>query len=143
VFIVKTILLAIALALPAAPALGQEQPAPEIEVFRDDDVAMTCRQISDEAAALSEQMGGEGGGGVFGRLGGVARSGASMVIPGAGLAFAGADLLTSPGRERRAAREAAVDHRWYFLNGLFTGKRCDEELAATPPQVQVVPSADD
>ena len=126
----------------AAPAMAQEGD-PALVVFRPDDGALTCRQMADEAAALSAQMGGKGGSGVFGAtMGEVARSGAALLIPGAGLAMAGVDVLTREGRERREAHEAAVEHRWYYLNGLYAG-RCDTQRATvhTPaPQVQVQPT---
>lgn len=124
----------------AAPAMAQEGD-PALVVFRPDDGALTCRQMADEAAALSAQMGGKGGAGVFGAMGEVARSGAALLIPGAGLAMAGVDVLTRDGRERREAHEAAVEHRWYYLNGLYVG-RCETRQAATqtpPPQVQTTP----
>jgi len=133
------LLAALALIL-AGPAVAQDQLPPELQVFRDSDAALTCMQISDEAADLSQRMGGSEGGGVFGRLGGVARSGAALLIPGAGLAMAGADALTQPDRDRREARELAVQNRWYYLNGLFAGRRCDAEPA--PPAPQAPPPAD-
>lgn len=125
----------------AAPAMAQEGD-PALVIFRPDDGALTCRQMADEAAALSAQMGGKGGSGVFGAMGDVARSGAALLIPGAGLAMAGVDVLTREGRERREAHEAAVEHRWYYLNGLYAG-RCEVRQTAvqTPaPQVQTTPT---
>ena len=128
--------------LLGTPVLAQEQAPPQTSIFRDTDAAMTCRQISEEAAQLSATMGESEGGGVFGRLGGVARSGAAMLIPGAGLAMAGADALTQPGRERRQAHELAVQNRWYYLNGLYTGLRCDQQAeAATPPPAPAITPA--
>lgn len=135
------------LALSAASTVLAQQtpaPAPELQIFRDTDPAMTCVQISDEAAQLSAAMGGSQGGGVFGAIGGVVRSGAAMLVPGAGLAIAGADALTRPEREREQAREQAVQHRWYYLNGLYTGLRCNQTQAAAaeaapPPPVVVQP----
>ena len=116
------------LALPR-PAFAQDTPPPEqLPIFRQGDADMTCVQISDEAAALSQQMGGERPS-VFGQLTGVARSGAALLIPGAGLALAGADALTAEDRERREARASAIEHRWYYLNGLYTGLRCDQQPA--------------
>jgi hypothetical protein len=130
----KSIILPLALALAAGPAFEMEPPAeappPEqMQIFRTGDAAMTCRQISDEAADLSQQMGGGQGGGVFSSVVGVGRAGASMLIPGAGLALAGADALTRPERERREARARSIEQRWYYLNGLYTGLRCGEEPA--------------
>jgi hypothetical protein len=130
----KSIILSLALALAAGPVIAQEAPAeappPEqLQIFRTGDAAMTCRQISDEAADLSAQMGGGQGSGVFSSVVGVGRAGASMLIPGAGLALAGADALTRPERERREARARSIEQRWYYLNGLYTGLRCGEEPA--------------
>lgn len=116
--------------------LAQEAGAPPsgpIEIIRATDTAMTCAAVSEEAARLSEAMGGEPDGGLFGRLGGVARAGASMMIPGAGLVMAGADALTAPDREREAAEADAVRHRWYYLNGLYAGQGCQAASDAAGP----------
>jgi hypothetical protein len=133
-----------------APASAQEAEGPEqsgpIEVIRASDTALTCPQIADEAARLSETMGGDPGGGLFGRLGGVAAAGAAMVIPGAGLVTAGVDALTAPGRDRKEAEAAAIRHRWYYLNGLYAGQDCLEAAdaaaaAATAPAPVPAPAA--
>jgi len=123
----------------AGPALAQDEAKPRADaamtVIRESDGAMTCLQLGDEAARLSQTMGAEPEGGLFGMLGGVARSGAAMLIPGAGLAMAGVDMLTKPGEERREAATLAVQHRWYYLNGLYAGRRCREQgdaVAAAP-----------
>ncbi len=105
----------------AAAAPREDAP---IEIMRDTDTAMTCPQISEDAARLSEQMGGAPGGGFLSAIGGVAQAGAAMVIPGAGLVMAGADALTRPDRERKEAQASAVRHRWYYLNGLYAGQDC-------------------
>ncbi len=115
----------------AGPAFAQDEPKPQagapMSVIRDSDAAMTCLQLGDEAAQLSQTMGAEPEGGLFGMLGGVARSGAAMLIPGAGLAMAGVDMLTKPGEERREAATLAVQNRWFYLNGLYAGRRCREQ----------------
>ena len=119
-----------------SPVLAQEAeaaPSGPIEIIRAGDTAMTCAAVSEEAARLSEAMGGEPDGGLFGRLGGVARAGASMMIPGAGLVLAGADALTAPDREREAAEADAVRHRWYYLNGLYAGQGCQAASDAAGP----------
>lgn len=139
----KSIPLALGLAaLIAAPsALAQDNAPPELQVFRTGDNAMTCVQIADEAAALSQTFGSERPN-VFGRVMGVARTGAALLVPGAGLALAGADALTAEERERKAAREAATEQRWYYLNGLYTGQRCDQQAAQASvetPTVAVTP----
>lgn len=103
------------------PASGAAGSAP---VMRAGDANLTCVQIADEAAALSQRMGGTPDGGVLGAAGGVAKAGASMLIPGAGLVIAGADALTAPERERREAAALAMQNRWHYLNGLYTANRC-------------------
>lgn len=125
-----------AVAQDAPPAEADQTPPEQLPVFRTGDADMDCRQISDEAAALSQQMGGAQGGGVFDSVVDVGRAGAVMLIPGAGLALAGADALTRPERERAEARAKAIEQRWYYLNGLYTGLRCGQQPAApsaTPP----------
>jgi hypothetical protein len=108
------------------PVVSQATSAPPeaAPVIRAEDEALSCAQIADEAATLSQTMGGEPDGGVFGSLGGVARAGAAALIPGAGLLIAGADALTGSERERREAEARAVQNRWYYLNGLYAGRRC-------------------
>lgn len=116
-------------------------------IIRTSDIDMTCAQIGDEAARLSDTMGGAPGGGLFGVLGGVARAGAAMVIPGAGLVTAAADALTQGSRDRREARELSVEHRWYYLNGLYAGQRCHDRAeaavaatSATPVRPAILPT---
>ena len=108
---------------------GAEVEGP-MPVIRAGDPALTCRQISDEAAQHSQAMGGEPDAGVFGALGGVARSGAALLIPGARLVMAGADAMTRPERERGEAEALAVQNRWYYLNGLYAGRRCQQQAEA-------------
>jgi hypothetical protein len=134
--------LSAAVALSAAPTLAQDQTqAAEgpIQVIRAGDAALTCVQIGDEAAQLSERMGGDPGGGVMGSLVGVAKSGAAMLIPGAGLLFAGADAATAERREREAAERQAVENRWFYLNGLHEGRGCRQTAQATPAVGQPAP----
>jgi hypothetical protein len=107
---------------PAADAPGT--------VVRAGDDALTCTQMADEAATISAAMG-EQGPGLLGRVTGVARAGASMLVPGAGLALAGADALTSSGREKKEAAVDARRDRWNYLNGLYAGRGCGENAAQT------------
>ena len=130
--------------------MAQEVEAPPtgpIQIIRAGDTAMTCAAVADEAAQLSEAMGGEPDGGLFGRLGGVARAGASMMIPGAGLVIAGADAVTAPGRERKEAEAAAIRHRWYYLNGLYAGHSCMNDVdaagSAPPSPADAAPPPED
>lgn len=139
------------LLLVAVPAFAQDsaQAAPTgPEIIRASDAQMSCMQISDEAAELSARMGAEPHGGLFGRIGGVAKAGAAMLIPGAGLAMAAADVATAEDRERRAAETLATQHRWYYLNGLYAGQRCmaqasEASSTAPAPQIQPVSSTSD
>lgn len=114
------------------PAATPREGTP-IEIMRAADSAMTCPQISEEAAQLSEQLGGSPGGGFLSAISGVAQAGAALVIPGAGLVMAGADALTRPDRERKEAQVSAVRHRWYYLNGLYAGQDCQAAADAAGP----------
>ena len=97
------------------------QPAGDAApVMRAGDANLTCRQIADEAASLSERMGGTPNGTVLGTATTVAKAGAAALIPGAGLVMAGVDALNAPERARREADE----NRWHYLNGLYTARRC-------------------
>ncbi len=128
-----------------SPVLAQEAEAPPtgpIEIIRASDTAMTCAAVSEEAAQLSDAMGGEPDGGLFARLGGVARAGASMMIPGAGLAMAGVDVVTAPGRDRKEAEVSAIRHRWYYLNGLYAGQGCQAAADAAGPTPATPADAD-
>ena len=62
----------VALGLCATPsAFAQDAPAAEAPrlpaVIRASDTSLTCAAMADEAARLSETMGGDPGGGLFGR----------------------------------------------------------------------------
>jgi hypothetical protein len=92
-------------------------------VVRTGDANLTCPQIAEEAAGLSQRMGGTAPG-PLGVAVDVARAGAAMLIPGAGLVIAGADALTEPERQRRAAEAAAAQNRWHYLNGLYIANDC-------------------
>ncbi|MDI1327275.1 MAG: hypothetical protein PSV23_10810 [Brevundimonas sp.] len=118
------------------PAMAQEAAAPAdgpIEIMRVSDTAMTCPQISEEAAKLSEELGGAPGNGFLSAVTGVAQAGAAILIPGAGLAIAGVDALTRPDRDRKEAEVAAVRHRWFYLNGLYAGQDCQALADAAGP----------
>jgi hypothetical protein len=109
----------------AAPALAQETG-----VFREADSSLTCAQIGDEAAQLSQTMGdATPRGGWLSSLGDLAKTGASMFVPGGALAVAGADAVRQPGRDRAEAEQAATRNRWYYLNGLHAGRGCREPAA--------------
>ncbi len=138
-----SIVMALSLVSGATSALAQEPDDPPAnQVIRAEDAAMTCAQIADEAAGLSERMGGPPRGGLLGSLGGMAKAGAAMLIPGAGLAIAGADAVTQGGRDDAAAARAAEENRWFYLNGLSAGRDCqgrqtaDADTSAARPQIR-------
>ncbi len=97
--------------------------APTATVVEAGDANLTCIQIADEAASLSERMG-ENTPGRLGAAVDVAKAGAAMLIPGAGLVMAGADALTGPERQRREAEARALQNRWHYLNGLYIASDC-------------------
>jgi hypothetical protein len=141
---VSALILAFASPTFAQQAQAQAETRAEagapIEIIQTADTALTCPQIAETAAQLSQEMGGAPGGGLFGALGGVARAGAAMVIPGAGLVTAAADALTRPDRERKEAAALAVKHRWYYLNGLYAGLRCQAQAEAQTSATPATPS---
>ena len=107
---------------------GGAEAAPSATVVRTGDANLTCVQIADEAAGLSQRMGGN----APGRLGAavdVAKAGAAALIPGAGLLMAGADALAEPERQRREAEAQALQNRWHYLNGLYMAGDCTQNAA--------------
>ena len=110
----------IAAALACSGCATQQAGAESAMVARAGDDSLTCRQIADEAATLSERMGGTPNGGALGTATTVAKAGAAALIPGAGLVMAGVNALNAPERRRREADE----NRWYYLNGLYTARHC-------------------
>lgn len=139
----------------AAWAGGVEAQGPEPSsatpgvISRADDLDRTCEQLAAEAATLSETMGATDEPTLFGRLGGLARTGAQL-LPGGALVVAGADVVTGPGQERREAQSDAVRYRWHYLNGMYLGRGCEPPPAAapagsvapSPPSPPVSPPAD-
>ena len=132
----------------AAPGNAQSPDVGSPTVVRAGDEAITCSQMADEAATLSANMGESDGGGLLGRIVGVARVGAAMAVPAAGLAMAGVDALASPSREREEAKADGDRDRWNYLNGLYAGKGCGEarevvsvSAQATAPVAESAPLA--
>ena len=121
---VAAALLCAGCATPPQPSgAGADGTAGSGTVVRTGDANLSCVQIADEAAGLSERMGAN----TPGRLGAavdVAKAGAAMLIPGAGLVMAGAEALTEPERQRREAEAEALKNRWHYLNGLYIAGDC-------------------
>lgn len=121
---------------------AQAAGAQETGVFRETDERLSCGRISDEAAQLGQAMGdATPEGGWLSSLGGIARSGAAMLLPGGGLAMAGVDAVRQPTRDRDQAEQAAVQNRWYYLNGLHIGRGCREQAQAPARSPAIQPGA--
>lgn len=139
----KTAIATIAAAtLLAGTAVAQDSaPTPAQQVIRDTDSTLTCVQIADEAAQLSQAMGGSPGSSTISALTDVAKAGAATFIPFAGLVIAGADALTQGDRQERIAAALAQQNRWFYLNGLYSGRGCMDNPTPAAAQAQPVPSA--
>ena len=138
----RTIALMLVTGLAASSAQSASAPPTQDApgtVVRPGDAEMTCRQMADEGAALSADMG-DSGPGLLGRVGGIARAGATMLVPAAGLAVAGVDALTSPGKARREAEADTRRDRWNYWNGLYAGRGCDGAGEGEPTTVAPSPA---
>lgn len=122
----------LAAALPASAEEGQ--------IIQLGDSSLTCPQIVDGAAQLAQALGGAPEGGVFTSeqaisaatsvaMQGAIMSGAGRAIPGMGLLGNAMGAMARRDRERREAERLVAQQRWYYLNGLYTGRNCDQQLA--------------
>lgn len=122
----------LAAALPASAQEGQ--------IIQPGDSSLTCPQIVDGAAQLAQALGGAPEGGVFTSeqaisaatsvaMQGAIMSGAGRAIPGMGLLGNAMGAMARRDRERREAERLVAQQRWYYLNGLYTGRNCDQQLA--------------
>lgn len=128
--------------LSAGDALAKDAGRQDTGVFQEADEGLSCAGISDEAAQLGRAMGDVTPmGGWLSSLGGIARSGAAMLVPGGGLAIAGVDAVRQPGRDRNEVEQAAVQNRWYYLNGLHIGRGCREQAQAPSRSPTIQPGA--
>lgn len=136
----------LAAAMPAAAQEGQ--------VIQLGDSSLTCPQIIEGAAQLAQTLGGAPEGGVFTSeqainaatsvaMQGALMSGAGRVIPGMGLLGNAMGAMARRDRERREAERLVAQQRWYYLNGLYTGRNCDQQLAqaAAAPTTTAEPPA--
>ncbi|MCC5996541.1 MAG: hypothetical protein JJU18_09265 [Oceanicaulis sp.] len=131
----KHVLTAGACALIIAGAAG----AQEGQVMRMGDTALTCQQIVGAAAEQAEILGGSPEGGLLDSeyaVGaatalaqhGALMSGAGRAIPGLGAVGGMMGRAAQRRREEEEARRAVAEKRWYFLNGLYGGRNCDDVL---------------
>lgn len=134
----------LATALPASAQEGQ--------VIQLGDAGLTCPQIVEGAGQLAQALGGAPGGGVFGSeqaigaatglgMQAALMSGAGRAIPGMGMLGNAMGAAARRDRERREAERVVAQQRWYYLNGLYTGRNCDDQLAqaAAPTPAQSPP----
>lgn len=120
--------LVLSLSLLAGLGLAGAASAQEVEsagaIIRQSDQTMTCEQIIAAGAEISQALGETREQSMFGRFGGVVKAGASMLVPGAGLAIAGVEAMGEDERQAALAEDLARMNRWYYLNGLYFGKGC-------------------
>ncbi len=114
--------------------------AQQAGVIRVGDNALTCQQIVAEAGQLSQTLGGAPEGGVFSSEQAISAatsvgiqaammSGAGSIIPGVGLLGNALGAAARRDRERREAERVVARQRWYYLNGVYSGRDCDRLLA--------------
>lgn len=130
----------------AGPASAQQG-----QIIQLGDAALTCPQIVQAAGQLAQTLGGAPEGGVFSSeqaisaatglaMQGALMSGAGSAIPGMGLLGNAMGAMARRDRERREAERLVAQQRWYYLNGLYTGRNCDQVLAQ-PPVAASTPEA--
>lgn len=108
----------------AAGAAAAQEPPSAGAVIRQSDQSLTCEQIVAAGAEISQALGETREQSMFGRFGGVVKAGASMLVPGAGIAIAGVEAMGEDERQAALAEDLARMNRWYYLNGLYFGKGC-------------------
>lgn len=121
-----------AIATVTTPALAQEG-----QVIRMGDSALTCANIVMEANAAAETLGGTPEGGLMTGEAAVGlaqtaavHTGMASAVPGLG-AVGGLFRKASEARKQKEEEEKALaQSRWYYLNGLYSGRQCDQVLAA-------------
>lgn len=116
--------LTLLIAAGVAGAASAQNPQSAGAVIRQSDQSLTCEQIVAEGAVISQALGETKEQSMFGRFGGVVKAGASMLVPGAGIAIAGVEAMGEDERQAALAEDLARMNRWYYLNGLYFGKGC-------------------
>ena len=111
-------------AAAAGTACAQDARESAGAIIRQSDQALSCAQIVAEGAEISQALGETREQSMFGRFGGVVKAGASMLVPGAGIAIAGVEAMGEDERQAALAEDLARMNRWYYLNGLYFGKGC-------------------
>jgi len=128
----RKIALAALLTAMVTPALAQDG-----QVIRMGDSALSCTDIILQANAAAETLGGAPEGGLMTGENAVAvaqtaalHTGMGQAIPGLG-AVGGMFRQASQARQKQQEEARTVaQSRWYYLNGLYAGRQCDQVLAA-------------
>lgn len=122
------------------------------------DSAMSCGEIIVAANEATEILGGAPEGGVFASeqainaatglaMQGALHSGLGRAIPGMGAVGGMLGRAAQRRREEEEARQELAERRWYYLNGLYEGRMCDDvlrreaEMAAQASVAEAAPQA--
>lgn len=132
-------------------ALGLVLTAPTLategQVIRMGDSALDCTAIIKEANQAAEVLGGSPEGGVFTSEQAIGAATAlgqqAALVGGAAKALGGIGAVggffgrqAKAREEEQAARRDAAESRWYYLNGLYAGRQCDQVLAEQGPAAE-------
>lgn len=127
-----SIALAAIVAALAAPALAQEG-----QVIRMGDSVLSCTDIVMQANAAAETLGGAPEGGLMTGEAAVSLAQTAAIHTGMGQAIPGLGVVGGMFRQASQARQKQQEEqkkmaqsRWYYLNGLYSGRQCDQVLAA-------------
>ena len=138
----------IAVLTAAASLMTTTAQAQDGQVIRTGDETMTCPQIIQQADQAAQVLGGAPAGGLFSNeqaisaatsaaMQGALMSGAGRALPGIGLVSNLAAGAARRDRERREAERLVAQQRWYYLNGLYSGRGCaSQPTVAAPPPAQ-------
>lgn len=113
--------------------------AQQSQVILMGDTAMTCQEIVVAANEATAILGGAPEGGVFASeqainaatglaMQGAIQSGIGRAVPGIGAVGGMLGRAAQRRREEEEARQVVAERRWYFLNGLYEGRMCDDVL---------------
>lgn len=141
----RRIAIAVLAAAVAAPALAQEG-----QIIRMGDSALTCTDIVMQANEAAQTLGGAPEGGLMTGEAAVSlaqtaaiHTGMGSAIPGLG-AVGGLFRQAAESRKQKQEEERKVaQSRWYYLNGLYAGRQCDQVLAAEAAVPSPTASTDD
>ncbi|MEE2566023.1 hypothetical protein [Hyphobacterium marinum] len=150
----KQIAIAAVIAAGNGSAMAQQS-----QVILLGDSAMSCSEIIVAATEATEILGGAPEGGVFSSeqaintatglaMQGAIHSGIGRAVPGIGAVGGLLGRAARARREEEEARQQVAERRWYYLNGLYEGRMCDDVLRqeaaaqaladSQPPQTEPV-----